>query len=267
MTTPVSEGGVGFDYKWNMGWMNDTLRYFEKDPIYRKYHHDLITFGLVYTYSEKFVLPLSHDEVVHGKHSLINKMPGDYWQKFANFRTLIGLQFTHPGKKLLFMGGEFAQMHEWKDKEELEWFLLQYPFHERANRFVRDMILVYDHHKALYELDHHPDGFSWIDSTNRDQSIFSFIRYASDPSDFCIVVLNMTPSSHEHFRIGVPRLGVYEEILNSDKDIYGGSNVYNGLPIEAIREPMHGMQFTLEIKVAPLSITIFQYRIAEGLFE
>ncbi|MFH0992958.1 MAG: 1,4-alpha-glucan branching protein GlgB, partial [bacterium] len=144
MTKPVAEGGVGFDYKWNMGWMNDTLRYFEKDPVYRRYHHDLITFGLVYAFSEHFILPLSHDEVVHGKQSLVNKMPGDYWQKFANYRTLLGLQFTHPGKKLLFMGGEFAQMHEWKDKEELDWFLLQYPLHERAGRYCRDLLQVYD---------------------------------------------------------------------------------------------------------------------------
>jgi len=267
MTRPVSEGGVGFDYKWNMGWMNDTLKYFEKDPIYRKYHHDLITFGLVYTYSERFILPLSHDEVVHGKRSLIEKMPGDYWQKFANFRALIGLQFTHPGKKLLFMGNEFAQMHEWKDKEELDWFLLQYPLHERANRFVRDMINVYDYHKALYELDHSPEGFSWIDSTNRDQSIYSFIRSSSDPEDFCVVVLNMTPTAYESYAIGVPKPGLYEEILNSDKDVYGGSNVYNGEPIEAVNQPIHGREYSILMKLAPLSISIFQYHIPAGLFE
>ena len=247
--------------------MNDTLKYFEKDPIYRKYHHDLITFGLVYTYSERFILPLSHDEVVHGKHSLINKMPGDYWQKFANFRVLIGLQYTHPGKKLLFMGGEFAQMHEWKDKDELEWFLLQYPLHERANRFVRDMIQVYDYHKPLYELDHQQEGFSWIDSANRDQSVFSYIRYAQDPDDFCVVVINMTPNAHESFQIGVPRAGIYEEILNSDKDVYGGSNVYNGEPLEAKREPYHNREFSITMKLAPLSISIFQFRLLEGLFD
>ncbi len=267
MTYPVSDGGIGFDFKWNMGWMNDTLKYFEKDPVYRKYHHDLITFGMVYAYSEKFILPLSHDEVVHGKHSLINKMPGDYWQKFANFRTLIGLQFTHPGKKLLFMGGEFAQMHEWKDKDELEWFLLQYPLHERANRFVRDLIQVYNHHKALYEMDHQPEGFSWIDASNREQSVFSFVRYAHDPNDFCIVVLNMTPNAYEEFSIGVPKMGLYEELLNSDKDIYGGSNVFNGLPLQAKKEPMHQREFSITLKVAPLSITILEYRSGEGLFE
>ncbi|HOW37855.1 MAG TPA: 1,4-alpha-glucan branching protein GlgB [Candidatus Izemoplasmatales bacterium] len=263
ITKPVAEGGVGFDYKWNMGWMNDTLRYFEKDPIYRKYHHDLITFGLVYAFSERFVLPLSHDEVVHGKRSLVSKMPGDYWQKFANYRTLLGLQFTHPGKKLLFMGGEFAQMHEWKDKEELDWFLMQYPLHERAARFVRDLLAVYQHHKALFELDHDPAGFRWIDQSNRDQSIFSFLRLSRDPDDFCLIVLNMTPVAYESFRIGVPKAGVYEEILNSDKDLYGGSNVFNGLPLKSEPFPMHRCQQSLDLKVAPLSVAVFQFRSAD----
>jgi len=263
ITKPVAKGGVGFDYKWNMGWMNDTLRYFEKDPIYRKYHHDLITFGLVYAFSERFVLPLSHDEVVHGKRSLVSKMPGDYWQKFANYRTLLGLQFTHPGKKLLFMGGEFAQMHEWKDKEELDWFLMQYPLHERAARFVRDLLAVYQHHKALFELDHDPAGFRWIDQSNRDQSIFSFLRLSRDPDDFCLIVLNMTPVAYESFRIGVPKAGVYEEILNSDKDLYGGSNVFNGLPLKSEPFPMHRCQQSLDLKVAPLSVAVFQFRSAD----
>jgi len=205
-------------------------------------------------------LPLSHDEVVHGKRSLVSKMPGDYWQKFANYRTLLGLQFTHPGKKLLFMGGEFAQMHEWKDKEELDWFLMQYPLHERASRFFRDLLAVYQHHKALYELDHDPEGFRWIDQSNRDQSVFSFLRLSRDPEDFCLVVLNMTPVAYESFRIGVPKPGVYEEILNSDKDPYGGSNVYNGLPLNAEPVPMHRCPHSVAIKVAPLSVAVFQYR-------
>ncbi|HAQ57203.1 MAG TPA: 1,4-alpha-glucan branching enzyme [Acholeplasmatales bacterium] len=260
MTKSVAEGGIGFDYKWNMGWMNDTLRYFEKDPVYRKFHHDLITFGLVYAFSERFILPLSHDEVVHGKRSLVNKMPGDYWQKFANYRTLLGLQFTHPGKKLIFMGGEFAQMHEWKDKEELDWFLLQYPLHERAGRFCRDLLQVYGAHKALYELDGSPEGFRWIDSANRDQSIYSYLRYAADPDTFCLVVLNMTPVPYDSYRVGVPREGVYEEILNSDKDVYGGSNVYNGLPIASVPEPMHACEHSITMKIAPLSCAILSFR-------
>lgn len=266
LTTPVVDGGIGFDYKWNMGWMNDTLRYFEKDPVYRKYHHDLITFGLVYAYSERFILPLSHDEVVHGKRALVAKMPGDYWQKFANYRVLIGLQFTHPGKKLLFMGGEFAQMHEWKDKEELDWFLLEYPLHERANRFVRDLIHVYQAHKPLFELDHDPRGFRWIDQTNHDQSIYLFSRHGKNEADLCIVILNMTPNAYEHFRVGVPKAGTYEEILNSDKEIYGGSNVYNGAPMVSESILMHGLDQSIDVKVAPLSISILRLMSEDNLF-
>ncbi len=265
LTGKIQDGGVGLDYKWNMGWMNDTLKYFEKDPIYRKYHHELITFGMVYQYSERFLLPLSHDEVVHGKRSLVSKMPGDYWQKFANYRLLMGLLFTHPGKKLLFMGGEFAQMHEWKDKDELDWFLLEYPLHERANRFCRDLIQVYNHHPELYEYDHDPRGFGWIDQTNHDQSIFSFIRSGSDPRSFVVVILNMTPNTYENFKLGVPRAGSYEEILNSDKEIYGGSNVYNGMPAVSFKENNHGYEDTIEIKVSPLAVLVFQYRSDSGV--
>jgi len=260
LTTGVLDGGIGFDFKWNMGWMNDTLKYFEKDPIYRKFHHDLITFGLVYTYSERFILPLSHDEVVHGKKSLVDKMPGDYWQKFANYRVLLGLQFTHPGKKLVFMGGEFAQMHEWKDKEELDWFLLEYPLHQRANKFFRDLHQVYNHHTCFYELDHNPAGFRWIDQSNYDQSIFSYARFGKSENDFAIVVLNMTPIAYDHFQIGVPKPGKYEEILNSDKDIYGGSNMYNGSAIPTMEVNNHGYQQSIDMKVAPLSITILKYK-------
>ena len=259
ITKSVAEGGVGFDYKWNMGWMNDTLRYFEKDPIHRQYHHDLITFGLIYAFSEKFILPLSHDEVVHGKRSLVSKMPGDDWQKFANYRTLLGLQFVHPGKKLLFMGDEFGQRDEWKDKGELDWFLLQYSAYSQAAKYVRDLIAVYKHHKALYELDHNPQGFEWIDANNKEQSVFSFIRYAKDPNDFCIVVINMTPQAYETFSFGVPKLGTYTEILNSDKELYGGSNVYNGVPVKSIMQAKHQFEQSLVIKLAPLSISVFEY--------
>ena len=259
LTKAVLDGGVGFDYKWNMGWMNDTLRYFAKDPIYRKYHHDLITFGMVYAYSENFILPLSHDEVVHGKKSLVDKMPGDYWQKFANYRVLLGLQFTHPGKKLLFMGGEFAQMHEWKDKSELDWNLLEYPMHSASNRFVKDLIHVYNYHSCLYELDHNPEGFRWIDQANYDQSIFSFIRFGKDKSNFCVVVLNMTPTPYSDFAIGVPEKGEYEEILNSDKEIYGGSNIYNGVTLKTVDAFNHGFKQSILINVSPLSISIIKF--------
>jgi 1,4-alpha-glucan branching enzyme len=260
LTKSVLDGGVGFDYKWNMGWMNDTLRYFSKDPIYRKYHHDLITFGMVYAYSERFILPLSHDEVVHGKKSLVDKMPGDYWQKFANYRILMGLQFTHPGKKLLFMGGEFAQMHEWKDKEELDWHLLEYPMHSAANRFVIDLIKVYNHHSSLYELDHQPEGFRWIDQSNYDQSIFSFIRFGKDQKNFCVVVINMTPTVYHDFRVGVPEAGTYIEILNSDKEIYGGSNIYNGAELKTEEIFNHGYKQSISINVSPLSISIIEFQ-------
>jgi len=260
LTKSVSAGGIGFDYKWNMGWMNDTLRYFSKDPIYRKYHHDLITFGITYVYSENFILPLSHDEVVHGKKSLVEKMPGDFWQKFANYRVLIGLQFTHPGKKLLFMGGEFAQIHEWRDKNELDWQLLEYPMHSLSNRFVKDLIRVYNNQTCLYELDSSPLGFSWIDQSNYEQSIFSFIRRGKDDSNFCIVVLNMTPNVYSNYLIGVPKKGFYQEILNSDKEIYGGSNIYNENSIETLDLFNHGFNQSISINISPLSISIIKYQ-------
>ena len=251
-------GGVGFDYKWNMGWMNDTLKYFEKDPIYRKYHQNNITFSLVYAYSEHFILPLSHDEVVHGKKSLIDKMPGDYWQKFSNFRALIGFMYTHPGKKLLFMGGEFAQFHEWKDNAELDWFLLQYDKHREAKRFVRDMSKVYLSDEALYKNDDDPEGFRWIDASNADQSVFSYYRKYKDQIDVCI--LNLTPNSYMNYKLGVPEKGTYEEIINSDKDVYGGSNLYNGLPIHSKDEGAHGFGQSIEFVLSPLSITVFRLK-------
>ena len=258
VTHPVHEGGIGFNYKWNMGWMNDTLEYFEKDPVYRKHHHNNITFGLTYAFTENYVLPLSHDEVVHGKKSLVNKMPGDYWQKFANYRALMGLFFTHPGKTLLFMGGEFAQMHEWKDHTELDWNLLEYPLHSSAQRFVADMNEVVKYNKSLYEMDHQKEGFDWIDSNNANQSVFSFIRYAKDKSDFVIVVLNLTPLVHHDFCIGVPQKGTYVEVINSDKDVYGGSNIFNGDPIGSLDNEMHGFEQSIEIMLSPLSITILK---------
>ena len=260
VTHPVHDGGLGFNYKWNMGWMNDTLEYFEKDPIYRKYHHNEITFGLTYAFSENFVLPLSHDEVVHGKKSLVNKMPGDYWQKFANYRAMMGLFFTHPGKTLLFMGGEFAQMHEWKDHSELDWNLLEYPLHDAAKRFNRDMNYIVKHHKALHESDCNAAGFEWIDSNNSELSIFSFVRYAKDKNDFVIVLLNMTPVVHHHFRVGVPNKGNYVEVINSDKAVYGGSNTFNGGEIFTSDNPCNGFEQSIEIVLSPLSVTILKLK-------
>lgn len=258
VTHSVDQGGLGFNYKWNMGWMNDTLEYFEKDCVYRKYHHDNITFGLTYAFTENYILPLSHDEVVHGKHSLVDKMPGDYWQKFANYRALMGLLFTHPGKTLLFMGGEFAQMHEWKDSTELDWNLLKYPIHKGAHRFVTDMNKVVKEHNALYELDHKQAGFSWIDSNNSNLSIFSFVRHSKDANDFIIVILNLTPLVHHDFRIGVPIAGKYYEVINSDYAVYGGSDIFNGEAIFTEEIEYNGLPQSMKIVLAPLSITLLK---------
>jgi len=259
LTTPVEQGGVGFDYKWNMGWMNDTLKYFEKDPIYRKYHHHLINFAMVYHHSERFVLALSHDEVVHGKRSLVEKMPGDYWQKFANYRLLIGLQMTHPGKKLMFMGGEFGHMHEWRDGGQLDWHLYQYPMHQKANIFFRDMVSIYRQYPCFYQCDYEDKGFRWVDSNNADQSIFSYLRY-DDHGNFCLVVLNMTPVVYHDYRIGVPEKGTYQEIINSDSDKYEGSNTYNGLDPISQDVAQHGFEQSIQIVVAPLAIQVFTLR-------
>ena len=256
VTCPAEWGGVGMDYKWNMGWMNDTLRYFHKDPIYRKYHHNLMTFSLVYAYSEHFCLPLSHDEVVHGKGSLIDKMPGDYWQKFANFRALIGWMYTHPGKKLLFMGGEFAQFHEWKDTSELDWFLLQYEKHREAQHFVSDISNLYLTDPVLYAGDDNPMSFEWLDSNDADQSVFSYARHYNGECD--VVILNLTPNSYIDYRVGVPYEGTYTELINSDKAEYGGSNLYNGLPLETEKVFSHNKENSIRIVLAPLSVTVLK---------
>jgi 1,4-alpha-glucan branching enzyme len=259
LTTPADKGGVGFDYKWNMGWMNDTLRYFEKDPIYRKFHHHYINFAMVYHHSERFVLALSHDEVVHGKRSLVEKMPGDYWQQFANYRLLTGLQMTHPGKKLTFMGNEFGHMHEWRDTAQLDWHLYQYPMHQKANAFFKDMVKLYHENPCFYELDYHHEGFRWVDAYNADQSIFSFLRYDSK-GDFCLVVLNMTPMVYHDYRIGVPKKGRYQEIMNSDWEGYEGSNTYNGLDPFSQDVAQHGFDQSIQIVLAPLAIQVFKLR-------
>ena len=257
VTKPVDAGGLGFNYKWNMGFMNDVLRYFKKDPIYRKWHHEDITFGLTYAFSEQFILPFSHDEVVHGKGTLLTRMPGDYWQKFANYRALIGLWATHPGKKLLFMGQEFAHFAEWDVNKDLDWNLFKFDSHSKANLFVRDMLWLIRSQKALHEKDHDPSGFSWIDSTNQDQSIFSFIRYAKDGS-FLVIVLNLTPNVYHGFELGVPAKGTYVEIMNSDYEKYGGSNQYNGLPLYSFDTPKHNQEQHVKMLISPLSITILK---------
>ncbi len=259
VTHPIEAGGLGFNYKWNMGWMNDTLRYFQKDPIHRKYHHDDITFSLHYAFFENFILPLSHDEIVHGKRTLVEKMPGDYWQKFANYRALMGYFYTHPGKNLLFMGQEFGHMHEWKDYTELDWVLLDFPMHQKIDAYNITFSKLIKEEKALHELDHSLEGFQWIDRDNKDQSILSFIRYAKEKHNHIVVILNLTPIVHHDFHIGVPYKGVYKEILSSDKDIFGGSNLYNGSPCQTFDEPNHGFDQSISIIVPPLSITLLKW--------
>jgi len=258
VTHPLEYGGLGFNFKWNMGFMNDVLKYFKEDPIHRKYHHDNITFGLMYAFNESFILPFSHDEVVHMKGSLINKMPGDYFQKFANWRLLLGLITTHPGKKLLFMGGEFAQFSEWAYDRSLDWHLFEYESHAKGNRFVKDLIAVYKHHEAFYQKDLYPETFEWLVVDDRDQSVFAFMRHSDQ--QHVVVVLNMTPNVHHGYQIGVPLKGTYHEVLNSDKDIYFGSNIYNGLPLTSYHEPRHDKPYHISVTLGPLSMAIFLYQ-------
>jgi len=257
VTHPVSTGGMGFNYKWNMGFMNDVLRYFKEDPIHRKFHHDKITFGLVYAFNEQFVLPFSHDEVVHMKGSLVNKMPGDYFQKMANWRLLLTLWMTHPGKKLLFMGQEFASFSEWAFNKELDWKLFDFPAHQKANRFFKDLAQVYRHHDALYQYDHNPKGFEWSIVDDLDQSVFAFIRRSDHET--LVVILNMTPNVHEFYEIGVPHYGTYEELLNSDKEIYFGSDLYNGQPLKTVKQDKNQFNYIIKPTLGPLSGIILRH--------
>lgn len=258
VTKPVHEGGLGFSHKWNMGWMNDFLKYMSMDSIYRKYHQNLITFSFMYAWSENFVLALSHDEVVHGKCSLLNKMPGDYWQKFAGLRSAYGYFFGHPGKKLLFMGGEFGQFIEWKYKESLDWHLLNYPMHEKLNRCVSDLNHLYKTEKALYEVDTHYEGFEWIDCNDTEHSIVSFIRKGYNWRDMLIFVCNFTPTAFENYRIGAPLDTTYTEIFNTDHEKYGGSNVLNTNPITAEHQPYHNKPYSINLRIPPLATIILR---------
>lgn len=260
VTRPVAFGGLGFNYKWDMGWMNDTLKYFKLDPIYRKYHHHQLTFSMVYNYNEQFILPLSHDEVVHMKGSLLNKMPGDYWQQFANFRLLMAYMYTHPGKKLLFMGSELAPYSEWHFEGQLDWHLHQFPSHDSASRFVKELNFLYQNEPALYELDHSPEGFKWIEPNNADQSVYIYARYGKKKNDHIVVVMNATPNTYHDYMIGVPGENDYYEIMNSDTDIYGGSNQINPLLLKNQPIPMHGLDNSINITVPPLGIAMFKMK-------
>jgi 1,4-alpha-glucan branching enzyme len=260
VSRPTFAGGLGFHYKWNMGWMHDTLAYMTRDPLYRRHHHGEMTFSLVYAFTENFVLPISHDEVVHGKGSLLNKMPGDRWQQLANVRVFLGYMFGHPGKKLLFMGCEFAQEREWNHDQSLDWHLLANPAHAGIQRLVHDLNKLYRATPALYQQDFVPAGFAWIDHSDATHSVLSFVRYGCDSHKFTLVVCNFTPEVRHNYRLGVPQPGLYHERLNTDSEHYGGSNV--GTPFgvaTAEPTPWHNRPFSLLLTLPPLAALFFEW--------
>ena len=254
VSRPTYLGGLGFSFKWNMGWMHDMLQYFQRGPVHRKYHHTSLTFGLLYAFTENFMLTLSHDEVVHGKGSLLGKMPGDMWQQFANLRLLYGYMFGHPGKKMLFMGGEFGQWDEWDFDRELDWGLLEHEQHKSMMRFFSDLNSLYSREPAMHEVDFEQDGFEWLDFQDSEASVISFIRRARDPEDFLIFVFNFTPVPREGYLLGAPLAGRYEEIINSDAGIYWGSN--KGNMGEVVAKPRKHTQWpaTLKLTLPPLGM-------------
>jgi len=258
VTRPVHLGGLGFTYKWNMGWMHDMLDYTAQDPIHRKWYHNRITFSLIYAYSEHFVLPFSHDEVVHGKRSLLDKMPGDVWQRHATLRALYGYMFVHPGKKLLFMGAEFGQWREWNHDGELDWLVLSDSRHAGLQRWVKDLNTHYGVETALWSHDYDPHGFQWIDCNDHEQSLVSLLRRGRQEADTLIAVVNFTPIPRNGYRIGVPRPGAYREIVNSDAAIYGGSNLGNFGEVTATSEPAHGYDQSLGLTVPPLGFLMLK---------
>ncbi|MBS1234470.1 MAG: alpha,4-glucan:alpha,4-glucan 6-glycosyltransferase [Nitrospirae bacterium] len=258
VTKPVYLGGLGFDMKWNMGWMHDMIDYISKEPVHRKYHHNHLTFGLLYAFTENFVLVFSHDEVVYGKRSMLNKMPGDLWQKFANLRLFYGFMYGHPGKKLLFMGGEIGQWDEWNFEQSIDWHLTQYRQHNRLQKYVRDLNRLYASEPALYEVDFHYHGFDWIDFHDAENSIVSFIRYSKTKADYLVVVCNFTPVPRFAYRVGVPQKCYYREILNSDSREYWGSNLGNAGGVHAEDTPWNGKPCSVNIVIPPLSVLYFK---------
>jgi len=258
VSRPTYVGGLGFGMKWDMGWMHDTLEYFSRDPIYRKYHHDKLTFRMLYAFSENFVLSLSHDEVVHGKSSLIGKMPGDDWQKFANLRLLFTCMFTQPGKKLIFMGDEIGQWQEWNHEKSLDWHLMQYPPHSGLQKLVQDAGYLYRSEPALYELDFDSGGFEWIDCNDSVHSVISYLRRGRSTGDIFLVVMNFTPTPHSGYRVGVPQKGQWKEVLNSDAEIYGGSGQGNLGSVEAASSAFHGRPYSINITLPPLAAVVFK---------
>lgn len=254
VTKPVSEGGLGFTFKWNMGWMHDTLKYFETDPLYRRWHQDTLTFAMMYEYSEHFIMPLSHDEVVHLKKSLLEKMPGDDWQKLANLRSLLAYQYTRPGKSLLFMGTELAQSTEWNHDASLDWHLVNEPRQRGLMQFMRDLGRIYNERAPLWRRDHEPEGFSWIDVADRDNSVISYVR--RDGADHVVVVLNLTPIPREEYTIGAPAAGTYVQLLSSDDAAYGGSGYHTRERVTTERAPMHGYQQSMRLTLPPLGALV-----------
>ena len=263
VSRPTNVGGLGFGFKWNMGWMHDVLCYMSRDPIYRKYNHSDLTFSMLYAYHENFILPLSHDEVVHGKASLLNKMPGDGWQKFANLRLLYGFMYGHPGKKLLFMGGEIGQWSEWDHHKSIDWHLLEDGFHQGVQRFLVDLNALYRTHPALYQLDGQSEGFEWIDCQDVENSVVAFMRRGPTPDDRLIFACNFTPVPREGYRLGVPRAGFYREVLNSDAAVYGGSNAGNGGGVVAESLSWHLQTHSVTLRLPPLGMLVL-HREAQG---
>ncbi len=258
VSRPVYLGGLGFDFKWNMGWMHDMLHYMTQDPVHRKYHHNSITFGLLYAFTENFILPFSHDEVVYGKRSMIDKMPGDAWQKCANLRLLFAFMFAHPGKKLLFMGAEIGQWGEWNFQESLAWHLLDQPAHAQIQQCVQDLNALYRANPEFHQVDFSWDGFQWVDFHDSEKSIVSFVRKGKEPADFAVCAFNFTPVPRGGYRMGVPRPGFYREVFNSDSELYGGSNVGNGGGVPADPIPWQGCDQSMLVTLPPLGAVFFR---------
>jgi 1,4-alpha-glucan branching enzyme len=258
VSRPTYLGGLGFGMKWNMGWMHDTLNYFKRDPVYRKHHHDSLTFSLWYAFHENFVLPLSHDEVVHGKGSLIGRMPGDDWRQFANLRALFGYMWAHPGKKLLFMGGEFGQRREWTHEDSLEWHVLQYPLHAGVQRWVADLNRMLKEQPALHARDFSPEGFRWVQRGDWEQSALSFLRLGGEAAPPVLAVFNFTPVPRYNYRVGVPRGGYWREMLNSDAPVYGGSGLGNHGGVDSVPMPYEEYSHSLTLTLPPLAAVFFK---------